>query len=123
MESTLRVAVGCSVKVNSAWTASTRYPELLQASDGNNIVATGVYLATRSGWDINCGSLGCGNRRFFHLLEVEARLHPAKPRKQSGWLDQVDVLVKVLREAVGSCANQRITAGMLPYVVFLGAIV
>lgn len=50
---------------------------------------------------------------------MESCLLGAEPREQGCWLDEFDVIMKMLWQAVGRSADKGVTTRMLPYTVFL----
>ncbi len=96
--------------------------QLLQTSDRDRRVARCVDVSARGGWDVDwrCGCSVHEAADERHRVEVEGRLELFHAREHRRRLDELDVVVQMLRKAVRGRADHSVAAGVVsPDVVFL----
>ena len=77
--------------------------QLLKARDRNDLVAGRVDMTARGGRNVDGRRVGRdGGGVLVHLGEMEERLKGFRARKHRCWLDELDVVMKVLGKAIGS---------------------
>ncbi len=99
-----------------------RVVQLLDARNGDGLVARRVDVPARCRGDADGGSISCNLGRLLLLIRVEAegRAEALHAREHGRGLDELDVVVEVLREAVGCRTNDSLTARVVgPDMVFL----
>ncbi len=98
-----------------------RVVQLLDARNGDSLVARRVDMPARCRGNADGGSISCNLGRLLLVrVEAEGRAEALQAREHGRGLNEIDVAVKVLWDAVGCRTDDSLTTGVVgPDMIFL----